>query len=231
MLRTPYGDLTNKERQSLAGNVAKNNADELIRILGAGKEAKDFVNQLSLGALSDKEFIKGFIKLISKTSRDTIGVKASDIYNNEGLAGKINEIYKKSERSAQDKITGVKDLITAIASDKAKPVQASPVAKATEFVRNCADVAVETIGKIIPLKALSEKAISLNPFAQDLLAVAGLSDSLDNATTMREIRAKTGFEYRTVERAELGTLDTPFVAYIANKNSNTGHLNNNNKSQ
>ncbi|MDD5021554.1 MAG: hypothetical protein PHR82_05375 [Endomicrobiaceae bacterium] len=224
LLRTPYGDLTNKERQSLAGNVAKNNANDILRILGASKEAEDFVNQLSLGVLSDKEFVKALIKLISKTSRDAINIKASDIYNNEGLADKINAIYQQKERSGQDKIAGVKDLINKISVEKAKAVQASPVVQAAEFVKNCADATVETLGKIIPLRPLTQIAVQMNPFAEDGLLVAGINESLDKATTMGEIRAKTGFEYRTVERAELATLDTPFVAYVANKASNTGHV-------
>jgi hypothetical protein len=218
-LRIPYGELPNRDR----GAAAKTNAGEIIRILGGGLEAVAFVNQLGIGLLNDKEFIKGFIKIISKGSREAIKLTASDIYRSKDLADKINGIYNDSTKVTNDKISGVRDLITAISQEKAKAVSAAAKSPAA-VIKNCAEAAVETLGKIILLKALTEEAVRLNPFAQDMLKVAGLTESLDKATTMGEVRAKTGFEYRTVARAEIATLETPFVAYIANKGTNTGHV-------
>ena len=95
----PFGETSNTQLKQLGYGLVISKAKEIVEKLGGGKQAQQFVNGLSLGVLNDKDFVKELTKLISKTSREARKIKASEIYGNEELAGKINAVYKENHAS------------------------------------------------------------------------------------------------------------------------------------
>jgi hypothetical protein len=90
---------------------------------------------------------------------------------------------------------------------------------------DCVEVAIETIGKIIPLRPLTEAALRANPYAQDKLKAAGVSEGLEG-TELGQLRKKTGLSYgtikeRTIDLAEVDpkgiSEETPLVLYMKEK--------------
>ena len=107
----PFGEVSNKQIRNIGYGSAITRAKDLVEKLGGSQDAQQFVDGLSLGVLSDKDFMKELTKLISKTSKDSRRIKASDIYSNEELAGKINAIYQDRSISVGDKITKLDELM------------------------------------------------------------------------------------------------------------------------
>ena len=94
--RMPFGEVSNTQIRKLGAGIAVSKAKEIVKELGGSEQAQEFVKGLSLGVLSDKDFMKEFITLIDKASRQARNISASDIYNNKELAGKINAIYQNN---------------------------------------------------------------------------------------------------------------------------------------
>ena len=63
-------------------------------------------------------------------------------------------------------------------------------------------VAAETMGKIIPLRSLTEAALRANPYAQDKLKAAGVAEGLEG-TELGELRKKTGLSYATLSEQDI----------------------------
>jgi len=133
---------------------------------------------------------------------------------------KITQVIKENKYALADIVKFAES--TSVDTDSETMQDQQQPSNVIPFVANCADAAVKTISKIIPLTSLSDEAVRLNPYYEDVLKVAGLTESLDNATIMSELRMKTGFEYRTVSRTDLLNLETPFVVYT--QQNNAGHV-------
>jgi hypothetical protein len=160
----------------------------------------------------------------------------------EGVKGVSAAVLSLSEEEAYNSIKAVATegqlteeqakVVTAIKKPVVKKTITPAVKKAEQgivvageksFVRNCADVAIDTIGKIIPLRQLTKAAVMANPYAEDMLLVAGVGEAVDKATEMGEVRAKTGLSYAVVSEG-VEEMDTPFIAYIEKKGSKVGHV-------
>ena len=107
-----------------------------------------------------------------------------------------------------------------------------PVLEEAQVVRktdteDCVDVAVETMGKIIPLRALTQAALKATPYVQDKLKAAGVGDTLEG-TELGELRQRTGLSYATMRERDIDLTkikskevseEKPLVMYM----SKTGH--------
>ena len=112
-----------------------------------------------------------------------------------------------------------------VLGEKIKPVLEELQSTAGAEVMDCVEVAAETMGKIIPLRSLTEAALRANPYAQDKLKAAGVSEGLEG-TELGQLRKKTGLSYGTIKERtiDLAKVDpkgiseeTPLVLYMKEK--------------
>ena len=89
-----------------------------------------------------------------------------------------------------------------VLGEKIKPVLEESQVASKKEVEDCVDVAVETMGKIIPLRSLTEAALRANPYAQDKLKAAGVGDTLEG-TELGELRQRTGLSYGTMKERNI----------------------------
>ena len=114
-----------------------------------------------------------------------------------------------------------------VLGEKIKPVlEESQVVRKTD-TEDCVDVAVETMGKIIPLRALTQAALRATPYVQDKLKAAGVGDTLEG-TELGELRQRTGLSYATMKERDIDLTkikskdvseEKPLVLYM----KDTGH--------
>ena len=148
--------------------------------------------------------------LISDTAYDSIEKVASRTGGKlkPEDAGKVVIVEK-----AQEVVEEPKETTTAKAVVDSRP---------SEGIKGCVEVAIETMGKIVTLRPLTEAAIKANPYAQDELLAAGVGEGLEG-TKLGELRAKTGLRYAVIE--DIDKVTAPFIAYMQPKQSkDVGHV-------
>jgi hypothetical protein len=198
--------IANAQNKNIFNNISVAQINEIIQqldlapeyamaLLYPAKNPYDMQKRLESVEKSDAE----------KMTLAELGNDNNFVYDNGNVA--LSDALKKSISVRENKI------------DTTQESESSALAKTKEFVVNCAEATVEALGKVIALVPLTKAAVEMNPFAEDARMVAGLDESLDKATTMGELREKTGFEYRTLSAGEVEQLGTPFVAYINSKDA------------
>ena len=89
-----------------------------------------------------------------------------------------------------------------VLGEKIKPVLEEVQSTTGTEAMDCVEVAAETMGKIIPLRSLTEAALRANPYAQDKLKAAGVAEGLEG-TELGELRKKTGLSYATLSEQDI----------------------------
>ena len=188
-----------------------------------GKDGKVNVTQTTAkrrGILGDegyKSFITNY-NTLSRKARFKEGVKGVSV---EVLEASSADVYRAIEKVAGTGKLNIEDAAKVeIVKEEPKAEQKATVAEAktpeqkvTETpvvsqaeekadVEDCVDVAVETMGKIIPLRALTESALRATPYAQDKLKAAGVEDTLEG-TELGELRQRIGLRYATLSEQDI----------------------------
>ena len=186
-----------------------------------------------LGEEGYKTFITNYNNL-SRKARFGEGIKGVRV---EVLKENSSAVYKAVEAVAGKGKLRIEDAAKVeiikeepkeeakVEAPKGKQEAETPVvAQAEEKVKamDCVEVATETMGKIIPLKPLTEAALRANPYAQDKLKAAGVGDAL-KGTELGELRKNTGLHYATMKERTIDLTkvdskgiseETPLILYM-----------------
>ena len=233
----PFGQVSKSQINKLCEGIAVTSAKDMVRILGGSQQTQQFVDSLSLGVLSDKDFMKKLINLVGRTSRETRNIDASDIYGNAELAGKINAIYQEKGTDVVSKNVKLDELIEKeyptktgiertvennIETITAKVNEATSGEYTQEAVEgmlleNCAVQALNGITVVVPMigmvEGLTKMAIEMvNGESEyegtDSLKAAGK----ENIVSIGILKDMTGYEYATM--TDESNITSPVIAYF-----------------
>ncbi|WP_372520819.1 hypothetical protein [Candidatus Ruminimicrobiellum ovillum] len=211
-------------------------ATEVMRGDKVNKVETEKTRRAILGDKYDM-FMKNYYSLSRETVFGPVVKKVSVEVLSSDRAKKSIEAVAEDGKLTEEQVTKIVLVIEEskeedsrdreVLGEKIKPVlEESQVVSRTD-VEDCVDVAVETMGKIIPLRALTQAALKATPYVQDKLKAAGVGDTL-KGTELGELRQRTGLSYATMKERDIDLTkikskdvseEKPLVLYM----KDTGH--------